>query len=285
MEAGRDQFEELDCRKLAGHIGTCQVAAQRSTFVTLMSVSAPQLSSSGSRSRPQARRKLNDDASYFGPTGTSSGTGVKRNAADKVDGEPRGKRKRVEPINTTSPANTRKEGGEAESKTSLVCGLNCALTLHPGSKRPMYSRLKTLSKQVEFIKMPTPVLYKYLVQFDIVPHVYPSPMTAEDPAPPSTLEYSARQSPLEPSTPLITPANRPRRDPKEQNRRRSSRLLEEARSRTPILADIDELHTVLAGIVEKHFREMPPISGREEVDTLASFMCAVEKAKGGRVKC
>ncbi|KAH0590188.1 hypothetical protein J132_01717 [Termitomyces sp. J132] len=223
-----------------------------------MSTSATLVSSSGSRSRPQARRKPNDDASYFGPTGASgSGAGVKRNAADKVDGEPRGKRKRVEPINTTSHPNVRKEGGEAEPKTSLV----------------------------EFVKMPTPVLYKYLVQFDIVPHVYPSPMTAEDPAPPSTLENSSRQSPLEPSPPLVTPANRPRRDPKEQNRRRSSRLLEETRSRTPILADIDELHTVLAGIVEKHFKEIPPISGREEVDTLASFMCAVEKAKGSRVKC
>lgn len=37
---------------------------------------------------------------------------------------------------------------------------------------------------------------------------------------------------------------------------------------------------MLAGIAEKHFREMWSISGREEVDTLASFMCAVEKAKG-----
>lgn len=55
-------------------------------------------------------------------------------------------------------------------------------------------------------------------------------------------------------------------------------------SRTPVLGDVDELHAVLAGIVEKHFAEITSISGREEVDTLASFMCAVERAKGGRIK-
>jgi hypothetical protein len=52
--------------------------------------------------------------------------------------------------------------------------------------------------------------------------------------------------------------------------------------RTPALADISELQGVLAKMVEKHFREQVSINGREEVDTLASFMCAVEKAKGSR---
>jgi len=52
------------------------------------------------------------------------------------------------------------------------------------------------------------------------------------------------------------------------------------RIRTPILADVGELHGTIAGIVERHFRELTSINGREEVDTLASFMCAVEKAKG-----
>ncbi|RDB28611.1 hypothetical protein Hypma_015054 [Hypsizygus marmoreus] len=213
-----------------------------------------QPTATGSRSRPQARRKPNDDASYFGPPVASTGT--KRQAADKADGEPRGKRKRVEPLNTTSSLN-RRDVVEPEPKASLV----------------------------EFVKMPTPVLYRYLNQYDIVPLVYPSPLTAEEPAPPSALEHPFRHSPRAPSPPPMTPANRPHRNPKEQSRRRSSRLLEEeTRSRTPILADIDEMHTVLAGIVERHFRETSSISGREEVDTLASFMCAVEKAKGGRGK-
>jgi hypothetical protein len=47
---------------------------------------------------------------------------------------------------------------------------------------------------------------------------------------------------------------------------------------------VEELHIVLAGIAERHFRDILAISGREEVDTLASFMCAVERAKGGRIK-
>ncbi|KAG6837223.1 hypothetical protein H0H93_013091 [Arthromyces matolae] len=209
-----------------------------------MSVAAPQIASSGSRSRPQARRKPNDDASYFGPTGSSGTGGVKRQAGDKADGEPRGKRKRVE----TSAINSarRDVGGDEESKTSLV----------------------------EFCKMPTPVLYKYLVQFDIVPHVRPSPLTAEDPAPPSALEnYNyQRQMSHESTPPVVTPANRPRRDGKDQNRRRSSRLSDEPQSRTPILADVDELHTVLAGIVERHFNELPTISGREEVDTFSEVL-------------
>jgi hypothetical protein len=51
-----------------------------------------------------------------------------------------------------------------------------------------------------------------------------------------------------------------------------------------VLADIEEVHSVLAGIVERHFRETLTISGREEVDTLASFMCAVEKAKAMRTR-
>ena len=50
------------------------------------------------------------------------------------------------------------------------------------------------------------------------------------------------------------------------------------------MADVEEVHTVLAGIAERHFRETLSISGREEVDTLASFMCAVEKVKAMRVR-
>ena len=46
----------------------------------------------GSRSRPQARNKVNDDAAYFGPP---TGAGVKRHTADKAE-EPRVKRKKVD---------------------------------------------------------------------------------------------------------------------------------------------------------------------------------------------
>lgn len=132
--------------------------------------------------------------------------------------------------------------------------------------------------------MPTAVLYRYLTQFDLIPLIHPSPLMADDPPPPSSLENPSRHQSRAPSPPPTTPANRPRRESKEQSRRRSSRLEhEETRSRTPILADVDEVHGVLAEMAAKHFRNQS-ISGREEVDTLASFMCAVEKAKGGKSK-
>jgi hypothetical protein len=122
-----------------------------------------------------------------------------------------------------------------------------------------------------------------MIQFDIVPLVHPSPLSAEDPPAPSSLADPERQHSRPSSPPAHTPANRPRRDPKEaHNRRRSSRLLEEeTRTRTPILSDVAEYHGALASIVEHHFRETSSI---KEVDTLAAFMCAVEKSKGGKNK-
>jgi len=47
--------------------------------------------------------------------------------------------------------------------------------------------------------------------------------------------------------------------------------------------DVQEVHVVLAGIAEKHFREVLTINGREEVETLAAFMCAVERLKSGKM--
>ncbi|KAJ7785653.1 hypothetical protein B0H16DRAFT_1487579 [Mycena metata] len=205
-----------------------------------------QISATASRTTRKVK-KANDDAAYFGPP---TGAGAKRHAADKVDGEPRVKRKRVDASLAVS-ANRRDI--DNESRVSLV----------------------------EFIKMPTPVLYRYLTQFDLVPLVYPSPLLANDPPPPASLDNPMRPPSRAPSPPAATPANRPRRESKDQTRRRSSRLVEEETpTRPPILADLDELHAVLAGIAERHFRDLASINGREEVDTLASFMCAVEKAKG-----
>lgn len=88
-----------------------------------MATAAIQPLITGSRSRPQARKKPNDDASYFGPAlGGSGGAGTKRHAADKVEGEPRGKRKRIEPA-------ARREVIEHEPRASLVSasGENAAL--------------------------------------------------------------------------------------------------------------------------------------------------------------
>ncbi|KAF8665164.1 hypothetical protein AX16_000629 [Volvariella volvacea WC 439] len=215
-----------------------------------MSTPGPAAASTSSRSRPQARRKPNDDASYNGPPIASGSGGTKRQAHDRVDGEPRVKRKRVEPPPVVAPSTSRRENDEGQ-KSSLV----------------------------EFAKLPTSVLHAYLMSYDIVPLVYPSPLTANDPPPPSALDHPYRP-PAPPSPPpLLTPANRPRRDPTGASRRRSSRLMDDDpyRGRQPVLADIDHVHTILAGIVERHFREMNSV---REVDTLASFMCAVGKARG-----
>ena len=126
-------------------------------------------------------------------------------------------------------------------------------------------------------------LHRYMTQFDIVPQIYPSPVLPDDPPAPLLLGGAGRTVSRAPSpTTSQTPANRPRRESRDSHRR-SSRLLEEDLPyRTPTLADVADLHGVLAKIVEKHFRESLSINGREEVDTLASFMCAVEKAKGNR---
>ncbi|KAH7926197.1 hypothetical protein BV22DRAFT_1063441 [Leucogyrophana mollusca] len=192
---------------------------------------------SGSRSRPQARKKPNDDAAYFGPPAA----GAKRQAADRAEGEPRVKRKRVD-VSTNAARKAEKLPMDLEDK---------------------------YSQQIEFKNMPTTALYRYLSHFNLIPMIHPSPLSAADPPAPSYLldpfRYGSRGiSPVV----MTTPANRPRRDPKEQSRRRSSRLLEESQGRTPILADVAEVHAVLAEMAERHFLDHMV----NEIDTLASFM-------------
>lgn len=93
-----------------------------------MSASA-QTSGAGSRSRTQARKKVNDDATYSGPPSTTGG-GAKRHATDKPDGEPRVKRKRVEPSYAVSVTNSRKEVTEAEPALSVVSYYICCRMSH-----------------------------------------------------------------------------------------------------------------------------------------------------------
>src|SRR6266702_2410944 len=133
-------------------------------------------------------------------------------------------------------------------------------------------------RQMDFTTLPMEALHRYLVQYDLIPMVHPSPLTEHDPPPPpSLLEPTTRSSSRGVSPPAVTtPANRPRRESREQSRRRSSRLLEEeVRMRTPVLADVGEVQNVLASIAQRHFESQVV----KEVDSLASFMCAV-KGKG-----
>ncbi|KAF7795223.1 hypothetical protein EIP86_006373 [Pleurotus ostreatoroseus] len=218
-----------------------------------------------SRSRPQASRKRahppGDDAAYHGVS-ASHLAGVKRTAADRADGEPRLKRKRIEPLAATAERNAGAIGTkESEANNSLI----------------------------DFNALPTEALHRYLSQFDIVPEVDPLPTTAQDPPHPSSLLHTrahghgSTASPPPQSLP-ITPANRPRREPSASvNRtRRSSRLLEDDGRQylMPVVADSGEIHTCLAQIAARHCKDYSV----KEVDTLAAFMCTV-KAKGERQFC
>ena len=81
-----------------------------------MATSAPQTSTS--RARTQARKKTNDDAAYFGPSG-SAASGSKRQAVDKAEGEPRTKRKRVDAMQSNI-AGSRKDALDSDTRKSLA---------------------------------------------------------------------------------------------------------------------------------------------------------------------
>lgn len=75
--------------------------------------------STGSRSRPQARKRANDDSPYFGPPVSSGPSGTKRQATDKADGEPRVKRKRVDAVVSAAVSN-KKDITDGDQKPSMV---------------------------------------------------------------------------------------------------------------------------------------------------------------------
>ncbi|KZT64020.1 hypothetical protein DAEQUDRAFT_770067 [Daedalea quercina L-15889] len=228
---------------------------------------AANASATTSRSRPQAsRKKINaDDAAYHAPP-SASAAGAKRTAGERADGEPRAKRKRVDASATAAAANA---GGN---------GVNGGSVLHGARKDQANGEGKI--NLIDFSTLPPDAVFEYLVQYDLVPDVEPSPLTPDDPPPPSALlrprsharRHASTASPV-PSLP-ITPANRPRREV--PARRRSARLVEDSGVEpvVPVLADRLEVHGALAQVAQRHFRE----HAVKEVDTLASFMCAV-KAK------
>jgi hypothetical protein len=262
---------------------------------------------SGSRSRPQARKKPNDDgAAYFGQTlpasavittttvttaANSTGTtsviaaGTKRQG-ERPEGEARVKRKKVDAptssaVAGSSSGNARRSEKErmlhaegSGTKTSMVFFF---LFSYPLPLRHVTKTDFWHNKKVDFTTLPLTVLYRYLSHFDLIPSVHPSPLTARDPPPPMSLQNSHRPISRSSSpTVSVTPANRPRRDPKDPNRRRSSlRLLEEEFTRTPILADVAETHIVLAGIAERHFHQYAV----REVETLANFISFCKATK------
>ncbi|KAI9460200.1 hypothetical protein BJY52DRAFT_1118477 [Lactarius psammicola] len=217
-------------------------------------MSAPAPAPSPPRStRPLAARKRPNDLALF--SSVPSVPSVKRQATDRVESEQR-KRKRVEPA--------------VQGPSQL--GLRIDRPQEKQNEDP------PVVSVMDFTTLPMDALHRYLVQYDLIPVVHPSPLTVHDPPPPpSLLEPTTRSSSRGVSPPAVTtPANRPRRESREQTRRRSSRFLEEeVRMRTPVLADVGEVQTVLASIAQRHFESQVV----REVDSLASFMCAV-KGKG-----
>ncbi|KAF8499117.1 hypothetical protein F5888DRAFT_143705 [Russula emetica] len=198
--------------------------------------------------RPLAARKQQTDPAWFS-TNTTSVTSVKRQAVERVEGEPRNKRKRVGPtLQTTSQLGHRVD--------------------------KLQERQNDESPVMDFSTLPVDALHRYLAQYDLIPAVHPSPLSVHDPPPPHSLLGPTQGSSRGASPHAVTtPANRPRRESREQSRRRSSRLLEEeGRARTPVLADVAEVQTVLASIAQRHFEGQVV----KEVDSLASFMCTVK---------
>lgn len=101
-----------------------------------MSASVTQVAT-GSRSRTQARKKVNDDAAYFGPPTGAGASSNKRQATDKADGDlSRAKRKRVEASHAVVP-NGKKDAPEPESRKSLVSTRRCDGTVPLQLTRPL----------------------------------------------------------------------------------------------------------------------------------------------------
>lgn len=204
-------------------------------------------------------------------------TGSKRTAQERADGEPRVvKRKRVD--------HSAGAAMQSQNPSTSVAVANAAK--QQSNSKADGENPPTL---VEFATLPTASLYRYIIQHDLVPGIYPSPLSEDDPPPPSALADPSKMasraptpSPA-PAVSLTTIANRPRRgrETKGGSKRRSSRVVEDEMrtgvEQVPLLADVQEIHGVLASIASRHFKE----SSVKEVDTLASFMCAV-KGKNGR---
>ncbi|KZT08977.1 uncharacterized protein LAESUDRAFT_568472 [Laetiporus sulphureus 93-53] len=237
-----------------------------STTATPAGTSSAAGGSAASRSRPQtSRRRAHqpaDDAAYHAPP-SASNAGTKRAAVERAEGEPRLKRKRVDTSANAAMAAPTRNGSAGPN---FGTGMNGIRNIRLGTDGEGKISL------VNFTTLPLSSIYEYLIMNNLVPQIDPSPLTAYDPPTPISLLFPPRlRHRSHTASPPITPANRPRR-------RRSARLVEDEQnpqhSVVPILADVDEVKDVLATIAQQHWQE----SSVKEVDTLATFMCAV-KAK------
>ena len=154
-------------------------------------------------------------------------------------------------------------------------------------------------------------MHEYLLRFDLVPAIFPSPLSQLDPPAPSMLlaeevedeeealhlrehDDDPARVPAPPSpassrtpTPPVTPATRPRRltDASISSRRRTSRFSDDdassvgttkrrrSRARTPILADVGDVNAVLAAIAQRHFQDQHLAEG----DAVSGFMAKLKR--------
>ena len=101
-----------------------------STSVPTTSVPSPPRSA-----RPLAARKQQTDAAWFSTNTTTSVTSAKRQAVDRVEGEPRNKRKRVGPtLQTTSQLGRRVDKPQERQNDELpVVSVVLSCAAHEGS--------------------------------------------------------------------------------------------------------------------------------------------------------
>ncbi|KAG7100101.1 hypothetical protein E1B28_001881 [Marasmius oreades] len=223
------------------------------------------MSANTNRARQNPRKRAHDDASYIStnPNQIHKKQQNQTSGVVSMDSEPRAAKRKRMVTSQTDLSGLQQRGG---------------------------------SSLIDFTSFPSPFIHHYLNHFDLVPLIRPIPTSTEHPPPPYTLlnphqyQYPYQYQYQNPYQHIHPPSSR------------LSRSTASAQipipTRTPILADVAELHGVLATLVERHFinsmytggggggggvgdDSSKGISGREEVDTLVAFMCAVENGQRG----
>jgi hypothetical protein len=139
-----------------------------------------------------------------------------------------------------------------------------------------------LALQVDFAALPLTDVSRYLVEFGLVPSILPSPLTAHDPPSPCALLCDMPPSrSVSPASPALFPfalPGAPAQTPPAARARRGSTATRSSASgsprfKTPILADVGDARSALAGLAQRHFAAKPVV----ERDTLQSFMATVRR--------
>jgi hypothetical protein len=126
--------------------------------------------------------------------------------------------------------------------------------------------------QMDFEALPPAVLQRYLHHWGLVPPL--SLITSKTPVLPSALLLHLQNNSPEAT---VTPANRPRREPKEiQNRRQFSSHSIEG-DNIAVMADVDGVHQAYAAIAEQHFQHRLAV---KEIEVLTNFLLIASRCQG-----